>query len=77
MDIYKKLLYALITCCICLSVNYTIAATTQNNYNPLNRKTKVLVTGSAGHLGEALMRVLPKHGYDVVGIDITTTPFTN
>jgi UDP-glucose 4-epimerase len=36
----------------------------------------VLVTGSAGHLGEALMRVLPQHGYDARGMDITPSPFT-
>jgi UDP-glucose 4-epimerase len=36
----------------------------------------VLVTGSAGHLGEALMRVLPQHGYDARGIDVVASPFT-
>jgi UDP-glucose 4-epimerase len=34
------------------------------------------VTGSAGHLGEALMRTLPGMGYDTLGIDITPSPFT-
>jgi UDP-glucose 4-epimerase len=38
---------------------------------------KVLVTGSAGHLGEALVRTLKEMRYDVVGIDITASPFTN
>jgi nucleoside-diphosphate-sugar epimerase len=37
---------------------------------------KVLVTGSAGHLGEALVRTLKNMNYEVVGIDILTTPFT-
>ena len=37
---------------------------------------KVLVTGSAGHLGEALMRSLPQAGHDAVGIDIKASPFT-
>jgi UDP-glucose 4-epimerase len=36
----------------------------------------VLITGSAGHLGEALMRVLPQHGYAVRGMDILSSPFT-
>jgi UDP-glucose 4-epimerase len=36
----------------------------------------VLVTGSAGHLGEALMRVLPQHGYAARGTDIVASPFT-
>jgi nucleoside-diphosphate-sugar epimerase len=36
----------------------------------------VLVTGSSGHLGEALMRTLPLHGYDVRGIDVGPSPFT-
>jgi UDP-glucose 4-epimerase len=38
---------------------------------------KVLVTGSAGHLGEALVRTLKEMRYDVVGIDIASSPFTN
>jgi UDP-glucose 4-epimerase len=38
---------------------------------------KVLVTGSAGHLGEALVRTLKEMQYDVVGIDIAPSPFTN
>jgi nucleoside-diphosphate-sugar epimerase len=33
---------------------------------------RVLVTGSAGHLGEALMRVLP----DAVGLDVVESPYT-
>lgn len=37
---------------------------------------KVLVTGSAGHLGEALVRTLQNLNYEVVGIDILSTPFT-
>lgn len=37
----------------------------------------VLVTGSAGHLGEALMRVLPQHGYDARGMDVAASPFTS
>jgi UDP-glucose 4-epimerase len=36
----------------------------------------VLVTGSAGHLGEALMRTLPLAGHDVVGLDVKPSPFT-
>ena len=38
---------------------------------------KILVTGSAGHLGEALMRTLPAAGHDPVGIDIKPSPFTH
>lgn len=37
---------------------------------------KILVTGSAGHLGEALMRTLPGLGHEAVGIDIIPSPFT-
>ena len=36
----------------------------------------VLVTGSAGHLGEALMRTLTDAGHDAVGIDIEPSPYT-
>ena len=34
------------------------------------------MTGSAGHLGEALVRVLRAQGRDVVGIDLLDSPFT-
>jgi UDP-glucose 4-epimerase len=37
---------------------------------------KILVTGSSGHLGEALMRVLTAGGRDAVGLDIVPGPFT-
>jgi len=37
---------------------------------------KVLVTGSAGHPGEALVRSLRKSGHDVVGLDILESDFT-
>jgi UDP-glucose 4-epimerase len=36
----------------------------------------VLVTGSAGHLGEALVRVLRDGGYDVTGMDVKRSPYT-
>jgi len=37
----------------------------------------VLVTGSSGHLGEALVRVLTSEGHDVVGTDIVDAPSTD
>lgn len=37
---------------------------------------KILVTGSAGHLGEALMRALPSLGHEPLGIDVLPSPFT-
>jgi UDP-glucose 4-epimerase len=37
---------------------------------------KVLVTGSAGHLGEALVRTLTDLKHEVVGVDILPSPFT-
>jgi UDP-glucose 4-epimerase len=37
---------------------------------------KILVTGSAGHLGEALVRVLRDKGHEVVGVDVQATPTT-
>jgi UDP-glucose 4-epimerase len=38
---------------------------------------KVLVTGSAGHLGEALMRTLRAQGTPVLGLDILPSPYTD
>jgi nucleoside-diphosphate-sugar epimerase len=35
-----------------------------------------LVTGSAGHLGEALVRVLRAEGHEVIGADVLESPFT-
>ena len=37
---------------------------------------RVLVTGSSGHLGEALVRTLRKFEHDVVGLDTLEGPFT-
>src|SRR5579859_6759161 len=37
----------------------------------------ILVTGSAGHLGEALMRQLRAAGRPALGIDIKPSPFTD
>jgi UDP-glucose 4-epimerase len=37
---------------------------------------RVLVTGSAGHLGEALVRALRAGGRDVAGLDVLASPFT-
>jgi UDP-glucose 4-epimerase len=38
---------------------------------------RVLVTGAAGHLGEALTRILPDHGMDPVGLDVKPSPYVN
>ena len=38
---------------------------------------KVLVTGSAGHLGEALVRVLRNTSHEVVGLDLLHSDFTS
>jgi UDP-glucose 4-epimerase len=37
---------------------------------------RVLVTGSAGHLGEALVRTLQNLKHEVVGLDVLQSPFT-
>ena len=37
---------------------------------------RILVTGSSGHLGEALVRVLGRDGIDVVGLDVLPSPWT-
>jgi UDP-glucose 4-epimerase len=38
---------------------------------------RILVTGSAGHLGEALVRVLGAEGLEVVGLDVLDSPHTS
>jgi UDP-glucose 4-epimerase len=38
---------------------------------------KVLVTGSAGHLGEALVRTLRERAHEVIGVDLVHSDFTN
>jgi UDP-glucose 4-epimerase len=38
---------------------------------------RILVTGSAGHLGEALVRTLPDDGHEVVGLDVVASPHTS
>ena len=37
---------------------------------------KILVSGSSGHLGEALVRTLQAKGHEVVGVDIKSSPYT-
>ncbi len=38
---------------------------------------KVLVTGSSGHLGEALVRVLRQSEHEVIGVDLLASEFTD
>jgi UDP-glucose 4-epimerase len=38
---------------------------------------RILVTGSAGHLGEALMRTLEGSDHEAIGLDIKNSPFTH
>jgi UDP-glucose 4-epimerase len=38
---------------------------------------KVLVTGSAGHLGEALVRTLRDANHEVISLDVLASPFTS
>lgn len=37
---------------------------------------RYLVTGSAGHLGEALVRTLKEQGHSVIGLDVLASTFT-
>ncbi len=38
---------------------------------------RILVTGSAGHLGEALVRTLREMAHEIIGLDILASPFTD
>jgi UDP-glucose 4-epimerase len=40
------------------------------------RVMRILITGSSGHLGEALVRTLQDLGHETIGLDITRSPFT-
>ena len=37
---------------------------------------KILVTGSSGHLGEAMVRSLSETGHEVIGVDVKASAFT-
>ncbi|OBF87929.1 dTDP-glucose 4,6-dehydratase [Mycobacterium sp. 852002-51163_SCH5372311] len=41
------------------------------------RRIRALVTGSSGHLGEALVRALRAHGAEVAGLDFRPSPYTD
>ena len=43
----------------------------------LAKSMKILVTGSAGHLGEALVRTLQQQDHEVIGADILPSAFTH
>jgi nucleoside-diphosphate-sugar epimerase len=38
---------------------------------------RILVTGSRGHLGEALMRTLRSSAHEAIGIDVIASPYTD
>jgi nucleoside-diphosphate-sugar epimerase len=37
---------------------------------------RILVTGSSGHLGEALVRTLQRFNHELIGVDLLDSPFT-
>jgi len=47
------------------------------DFNFSARVMKILVTGSSGHLGEALVRTLQAEHREVIGIDLSPSPFTH
>jgi UDP-glucose 4-epimerase len=60
------------------SMRYRVASSTKGRWREgaaLNQQ--ILVTGSAGHLGEALMRTFRSEGRPAVGLDIKASPFTD
>jgi UDP-glucose 4-epimerase len=54
-------------------VNVTIIC----QYPSMAKTMRVLVTGSSGHLGEALVRTLRQQDHEVVSLDILAGPFTS
>jgi UDP-glucose 4-epimerase len=47
------------------------------NRRKLTEKRTILVTGSAGHLGEAMVRTLRTQHRPVLGVDLNPSPFTD
>jgi len=47
------------------------------NKKRYNRAMRILVTGSAGHLGEALVRTLRGRGDSVIGLDLLASSYTD
>ena len=45
-------------------------------FHIIHQHMRILVTGSAGHLGESLVRSLQDSSHEAVGIDILDSPFT-
>src|SRR5512145_2015970 len=48
-----------------------------NHHREWRHMGKVLVTGSAGHLGEALVRALQNTSHEVIGLDLIHSDFTS
>src|SRR5580700_9820117 len=42
----------------------------------MDQHVRILVTGSSGHLGEALTRVLRDQGHKITGLDVLAAPQT-
>ena len=42
----------------------------------MDQPVRILVTGSSGHLGEALTRVLRDQGHEITGLDVLASPQT-
>lgn len=57
-------------------LSQTIAQFSMNTHMT-SSPSKILVTGSAGHLGEGLVRVCRQKGYEVIGIDILPSAYTD
>ena len=43
----------------------------------MSQSVRILVTGSSGHLGEPLTRVLRDEGHEVIGLDVLDSPVTD
>lgn len=57
--------------------NFFIVVFPDCDLSKLPPAMKILVTGSAGHLGEALMRTLRARQVPTVGLDVLPSPFTD
>src|SRR5262245_18062058 len=55
----------------------TLIHDTRSYEGSIEKNMRILITGSSGHLGEALVRNLRSSDHEIVGLDRMPSPFTS